>query len=76
MAKHYRPLQRPLRRCHPRDLLGDYRFKFLMPPRFALAKAYRSLKRDAEADRELEEFKRLKALEEPARAERNTPPSH
>lgn len=26
---------------HPRDLLGDYRFKFLMPPRFALAKAMR-----------------------------------
>ncbi len=44
--------------------------------RFALAKAYRALKRDREADRELEEFKRLKALEEPARAERTTSPSH
>ncbi len=38
--------------------------------RFALAKAYRALNRDREADRELEEFRRLKALEEPARAER------
>ena len=28
-------------KVHPRDLLGDYRFKFLMPPRFALAKALR-----------------------------------
>jgi chromosomal replication initiation ATPase DnaA len=26
---------------HPRDLLGDYRFKFLMPARFALTKARR-----------------------------------
>ncbi len=42
---------------------------------FALAKAYRALKRDREADRELEEFRRLKALEEPARAERTTSPS-
>jgi len=41
--------------------------------RFELAKAYRALKRDKEADRELQEFKRLKALEEPARAERTTP---
>lgn len=44
--------------------------------RFWLARAYRTLHRDGEADRELEEFKRLKALEEPARAERTTPPSH
>jgi predicted Zn-dependent protease len=44
--------------------------------RFALAKAYRALNRDQEANRELEEFKRLKALEEPDRAERTTPPSH
>lgn len=28
-------------KVHPRDLLGDYRFKFLMQPRFALAKALR-----------------------------------
>jgi tetratricopeptide (TPR) repeat protein len=42
---------------------------------FELAKAYRALNRDREADRELEEFKRLKALEEPARAERTTPAS-
>ena len=28
-------------KVHPRDLLGDYRFKFLMPARFALAKALR-----------------------------------
>ena len=28
-------------KVHPRDLLGSYRFKFLMPPRFALAKALR-----------------------------------
>lgn len=26
---------------HPRDLVGPYRFKFLMPARFALAKALR-----------------------------------
>jgi len=26
---------------HPRDLVGDYRFDFLMPARFALAKALR-----------------------------------
>lgn len=44
--------------------------------RFWLARAYRTLHRDGEADRELEEFKRLKALEEPARAERTTLPSH
>ena len=23
LAKHYRPLNRPMRRCHPRDLLGQ-----------------------------------------------------
>lgn len=28
-------------KVHPRDLMGDYRFKFLMKPRFALAKALR-----------------------------------
>ena len=28
-------------KVHQRDLLGDYRFKFLMPARFALAKALR-----------------------------------
>lgn len=28
-------------KVHPRDLMGDYRFKFLMPARFALAKALR-----------------------------------
>jgi len=44
--------------------------------RFALAEAYRALKRDAEAHREFEEFKRLKALEEPAPADRATPQSH
>ena len=27
---------------HPRDLVGPYRFKFLMLPRFALAKALRT----------------------------------
>ena len=43
--------------------------------RFALAKAYRALNRVGEADRELEEFKRLKALEEPDRAERTAAPS-
>jgi tetratricopeptide (TPR) repeat protein len=43
---------------------------------FALAEAYRALKRDAEAHREFEEFKRLKTLEEPAQAERTTPQSH
>ena len=37
---------------------------------FELAKAYRALNRNKEADRELEGFKKLKALEEPARAER------
>ena len=41
--------------------------------RFELAKAYRALNRDKEADHELEEFKKLKALEEPARAERTAP---
>jgi tetratricopeptide (TPR) repeat protein len=43
---------------------------------FELAKAYRAVNRDREADHELDEFKRLKALEEPARAERVTPASH
>lgn len=43
---------------------------------FALAKAYRALNRDTEADRELEEFKKLRALEEPARAARTTPAGH
>ena len=28
-------------KVHPRDLMGDYRFRFLMPARFALAKAMR-----------------------------------
>lgn len=28
-------------KVHQRDLLGNYRFKFLMKPRFALAKALR-----------------------------------
>lgn len=27
---------------HPRDLVGPYKFKFLMQPRFALAKALRN----------------------------------
>ena len=40
--------------------------------RFVLAKAYRALNRDGEADRELEEFKRLKALEEPSRTDGTT----
>jgi hypothetical protein len=43
---------------------------------FELARAYRALNRDTEADRELAEFKRLKTLEEPARAERTTPEKH
>jgi tetratricopeptide (TPR) repeat protein len=43
---------------------------------FELAKAYRAVNRDTEADRELEEFKKLKALEEPARADRTKPASH
>ena len=37
--------------------------------RFTLAKVYRALGREAEAGRELKEFERLKALEEPSRAE-------
>lgn len=41
--------------------------------RFALARVYRALDRNAEADRELKEFERLKALEEPAKAERKSP---
>ena len=41
--------------------------------RFALAEAYRALKRNKEADRELHEFKRLKALEEPALEEGAAP---
>jgi predicted Zn-dependent protease len=43
--------------------------------RYALAKAYRALGRIADADRELQEFARLKALEEPAKAERTSPGS-
>lgn len=41
--------------------------------RFALAKAYRMLGREAEAAQEFKEFERLKALEEPAKAERTRP---
>jgi tetratricopeptide (TPR) repeat protein len=43
--------------------------------RYALAKAYRILGRNADAERELQEFARLKALEEPAKAERTSPGS-
>lgn len=38
--------------------------------RYALAKAYRALGREADADRELKEFEQLKALEEPRKAAR------
>ncbi len=41
LAKHYRPAQRPLRRCHPRDLLLQIRNycaytgrKFLLKPEY------------------------------------------
>jgi len=64
-----------LRNNEPAAALTELEAAYRLSPsrslvHFELAKAYRALKRDKEADRELEEFKKLKALEEPARAER------
>jgi Flp pilus assembly protein TadD len=43
--------------------------------RYALAKAYRALGRKGDAERELKEFERLKALEEAGKAARTLPRS-
>lgn len=69
-----------LRNREPAAALDELKAAGLLSPstsavHFELAKAYRALNRDTEADRELDEFKKLKALEEPARAERTTPAS-
>jgi predicted Zn-dependent protease len=70
-----------LRTREPAAALGELEAARQLSPstssvHFELARAYRALNRDTEAERELEEFKRLKTLEEPARAERTTSEKH